>query len=150
MAEADIICEQRGASGFVVLNRPQALNALNFAMVAGLEGALVAWEHNPAIERVVITGAGERAFCAGGDIRLMHDLGRAGRHEEQLAFWHEEYRLNRRIARYPKPFISLLDGYVMGGGVGVSIHGSHRIAGDQIAFAMPEVSIGFFPDVGAT
>ena len=150
MAEADIICERRGAAGFVLLNRPQALNALNHAMVEGLDAALTRWEQDGAIERVVIAGAGERAFCAGGDIRLMHDLGRAGRHDEQLAFWREEYRLNRRIARYSKPFVALIDGFVMGGGVGVSIHGSHRIAGDRLAFAMPEVSIGFFPDVGAT
>ena len=150
MAEADIICEQRGAAGFVLLNRPQALNALTHGMVEGLDAALTAWEHDPSIERVVISGAGGRAFCAGGDIRLMHDLGRAGRHAEQLQFWREEYRLNRRIARYGKPYVALLDGYVMGGGVGVSLHGSHRIAGDRLAFAMPEVSIGFFPDVGAT
>jgi enoyl-CoA hydratase len=150
MAEADIICERRGAAGFVLLNRPQALNALNHAMVEGLDAALTRWEHDPAIERVVIAGAGERAFCAGGDIRLMHDLGRAGRHDEQLSFWRDEYRLNRRIARYGKPFVALMDGFVMGGGVGVSIHGSHRVAGDKLAFAMPEVSIGFFPDVGAT
>ena len=150
MAMSDIICERRGAAGFVLLNRPQALNALNHEMVRGLDAALEAWARDPAIERVVISGAGGRAFCAGGDIRLMHELGVAGRFDEQLDFYREEYRLNQRIARYPKPYVALLDGYVMGGGVGVSIHGSHRIAGDRLVFAMPEVSIGFFPDVGAT
>ena len=150
MAISDIICERRGAAGFVLLNRPQALNALNHDMVLGLDAALAAWAHDPAIERVVISGAGGRAFCAGGDIRLLYELGVAGRIAEQLDFYRDEYRLNQRIARYPKPYVALLDGYVMGGGVGVSIHGSHRIAGDRLAFAMPEVSIGFFPDVGAT
>ena len=119
-------------------------------MVLGLDAALAAWAHDPAIERVVISGAGGRAFCAGGDIRLLYELGVAGRFAEQLDFYRDEYRLNQRIARYPKPYVALLDGFVMGGGVGVSIHGSHRIAGDRLAFAMPEVSIGFFPDVGAT
>ena len=147
---SDIICEKRGAAGFVLLNRPQALNALNHDMVRGLGAALARWAEDPSVERVVISGAGGRAFCAGGDIRLMHELGVSGRHAEQLEFYREEYRLNQRIARYPKPYVALLDGYVMGGGVGVSIHGSHRIAGDGLVFAMPEVSIGFFPDVGAT
>jgi len=147
---SDIICEKRGAAGFVLLNRPQALNALNHEMVRGLDAALARWADDPSVARVVISGAGGRAFCAGGDIRLMHELGTAGRFAEQLDFYREEYRLNQRIARYPKPYVALLDGYVMGGGVGVSIHGSHRIAGDRLVFAMPEVSIGFFPDVGAT
>ena len=147
---SDIICERRGAAGFVLLDRPQALNALTHDMVRGLDAALELWADDPAIERVVISGAGGRAFCAGGDIRLMHELGSAARFDEQLDFYREEYRLNQRIARYPKPYVALLDGYVMGGGVGVSIHGSHRVAGEKLVFAMPEVSIGFFPDVGAT
>lgn len=150
MAEPDIICEKRGAAGFVLLNRPQALNALNGAMVAGLAAALDAWEPDAGIERVVVSGAGERAFCAGGDIRLMHDLGKAGDHAAQLRFWREEYILNQRIARYSKPYVALIDGFDMGGGVGISIHGSRRVAGSQLKFAMPEAGIGFFPDVGAT
>ena len=100
--------------------------------------------------RVVITAAGERAFSAGGDIRALYDLGRAGRQDEMLTFWREEYPLNTAIKRYPKPYVALIDGIVMGGGVGVSVHGSHRVAGDRFPFAMPEVGIGFFPDVGAT
>src|SRR5262249_52091319 len=95
-------------------------------------------------------GAGERAFSAGGDIRALYELGRAGRQEEALPFWRDEYTLNAFIKRYPKPYVALIDGIVMGGGVGVSIHGSHRVAGDKFQFAMPEVGIGFFPDVGAT
>ena len=150
MSEPELICERRGAAGCVLLNRPKALNALTPGMVAGLAAALDAWERDPAVERVVVRGAGERAFCAGGDIRLIHDLGKAGDHAAQMAFWRDEYRLNARIARYPKPYVSLIDGIVMGGGVGVSAHGSRRVAGDRYSFAMPEVSIGFFPDVGAS
>lgn len=148
--EPDIICDIRGSAGFVLLNRPKALNALNLVMVRELAKALDAWEHDPAVTRVVVTGAGEKAFCAGGDIRSLHDLGKAGQYDEMLAFWREEYILNARIKSYPKPYVALVDGIVMGGGVGVSLHGSHRIAGERWLFAMPEVGIGFFPDVGAT
>ncbi len=150
MADQDIICERRGASGFALLNRPKALNALNLDMVRALSRALTQWRDDPAVERVVVRGAGERAFCAGGDIRLIHEQGQAGDHAGQLAFWREEYRLNQMIARYPKPFVALMSGIVMGGGAGLSILGSHRVAGETLSFAMPEVSIGFCPDVGAT
>ncbi|MCB8820945.1 enoyl-CoA hydratase/isomerase family protein [Microvirga rosea] len=147
---ADILCETRGAAGFVTLHRPRALNALNLGMVREMMRALESWEHDPGVTRVVVTGAGEKAFCAGGDIRHLTELGKAGRREEALEFWREEYRLNALIKRYGKPYVSLIDGIVMGGGVGVSLHGSHRVAGDRYLFAMPEVGIGFFPDVGAT
>jgi enoyl-CoA hydratase len=99
---------------------------------------------------VVVTAAGGRAFSAGGDLRDVYDLGRAGRYDEALGFWRDEYRLNAAIKHFPKPYVALIDGIVMGGGVGISVHGSHRIAGDRFLFAMPEVGIGFFPDVGAT
>lgn len=148
--QAEIVCERRGAAGVVVLNRPKALNALSLAMVRELVHALDAWEHDPQVTRIVVTSASEKAFSAGGDIRALHDLGRAGRHAEMLAFWREEYILNARIQSYRKPYVSLIDGIVMGGGVGISLHGSHRIAGERYLFAMPEVGIGFFPDVGAT
>src|SRR5215217_950625 len=150
MAEAELLCERRGAAGLVTLNRPQALNALTHGMVLELSRALDEWADDPAVTRIVVTGAGERAFCAGGDIRHLYDLGKAGRHEEALRFWRDEYPLNVRIKRYPKPYVALIDGIVMGGGVGISLHGSHRVAGDRYQFAMPEVGIGFFPDVGAT
>lgn len=149
-AEAEILCETRGAAGVVILNRPKALNALSLGMVRELARALDAWEHDPQVTRIVVSSASEKAFSAGGDIRALHDLGRQGRHDEMLAFWREEYILNTRIKRYAKPYVSLIDGIVMGGGVGISLHGSHRIAGDRYLFAMPEVGIGFFPDVGAT
>lgn len=149
-AEPEILIEKRGRAGLVTLNRPKALNALTFGMVRELARALDAWEHDPQIACVVVTGAGEKAFCAGGDIRLLHDIGKAGRIEEARDFWREEYILNARIKAYPKPYVAIIDGIVMGGGVGVSLHGSHRIAGEKYLFAMPEVGIGFFPDVGAT
>jgi len=148
--EPEILCERRGAAGVVTLNRPQALNAITHGMVLELRRALDAWADDPAVTRVVVTAAGERAFCAGGDVRHLYDLGQAKRYGEALRFWRDEYALNVRIKRYPKPYISLIDGIVMGGGVGVSLHGSHRVAGERYQFAMPEVGIGFFPDVGAT
>ena len=148
--DQEIICERRGAAGYVLLNRPKALNALSHGMVRELARALDAWENDPAVTRIVVTASGEKAFCAGGDIRALHDLGKAGRQDEMLAFWREEYILNARIQSYPKPFLSLIDGIVMGGGVGISLHGRYRVAGERYLFAMPEVSIGFFPDVGAT
>ncbi|KUL94465.1 3-hydroxyisobutyryl-CoA hydrolase [Bosea sp. WAO] len=148
--DQEIICEKRGAAGYVLLNRPKALNALSHGMVRELARALDAWENDPAVTRIVVTASGEKAFCAGGDIRALHDLGKAGRQDEMLAFWREEYILNARIQSYPKPFLSLIDGIVMGGGVGISLHGRYRVAGERYLFAMPEVSIGFFPDVGAT
>jgi enoyl-CoA hydratase len=150
MSEAEVICERRGAAGLITLDRPQALNALTLTMVREMRRALDAWETDPAVTRIVVTGAGGKAFCAGGDIRRLYELGKAGRQAEALAFWREEYELNLRIQRYPKPYVALIDGIVMGGGVGVSLHGSHRVAGERYLFAMPEVGIGFFPDVGAT
>jgi enoyl-CoA hydratase len=146
----DILFEQRGTAGIVTLNRPKALNAITHEMVRALAAKLDAWAHDDAVTRVVVTANGERAFSAGGDIRALYDLVTAGRQQEALRFFREEYTLNTAIKRYPKPYVSLIDGIVMGGGVGVSIHGSHRVAGERYAFAMPEVGIGFFPDVGAT
>jgi enoyl-CoA hydratase len=146
----DILFERRGAAGIVTLNRPKALNAVTHAMVLALRAQLDQWADDPAVTRVVITAAGERAFSAGGDIRALYDLGKAGRHNEALQFWRDEYPLNAAIKNFRKPYVALIDGIVMGGGFGVSVHGSHRVAGDRFAFAMPEVGIGFFPDVGAT
>jgi len=150
MDEAEILFDRRGAAGLVTLNRPKALNAVTHGMVRRLRAQLDAWADDPAITRVVITAAGERAFSAGGDIRALTDLGRAGKRDEMLKFWRDEYPLNATIKNYRKPYVALIDGIVMGGGVGVSVHGSHRVAGDRFQFAMPEVGIGFFPDVGAT
>jgi enoyl-CoA hydratase len=147
---AEILFERRGTAGLVTLNRPQALNAVTHDMVRGLAVQLDRWANDPAVTRVVVMASGGRAFSAGGDIRALTDLGKAGRHDEALRFWRDEYALNTAIKRYPKPYVALIDGIVMGGGVGISVHGSHRVAGDRFLFAMPEVGIGFFPDVGAT
>jgi enoyl-CoA hydratase len=149
-SDSEILFERRGAAGVVTLNRPHALNAVTHNMVRLLAAKLGEWAKEPAITRVIVTAGGERAFSAGGDIRALHELGQSGRHVEALRFWREEYTLNTLIKRYPKPYVALIDGIVMGGGVGISIHGSHRVAGDRFQFAMPEVGIGFFPDVGAT
>ncbi|MEJ2376713.1 MAG: enoyl-CoA hydratase/isomerase family protein [Pseudolabrys sp.] len=146
----EILFERRGAAGLVTLNRPAALNAVTYGMVTGLRARLDAWAKDENITRVVIQAAGSRAFSAGGDIRHLYELGRAGKQDEMLQFWRDEYPLNAAIKNYPKPYVALIDGIVMGGGVGVSLHGSHRVAGDRFSFAMPEVGIGFFPDVGAT
>jgi enoyl-CoA hydratase len=150
LAEPEILFERRGVAGVVTLNRPQALNALTRNMVRQLRTRLEAWRNDPTISRVVVTAAPGRAFCAGGDLREIYDLGRAGRQNEALTFFREEYGLNATIKHYPKPYIALIDGIVMGGGVGISVHGSYRVATENLMFAMPEVGIGFFPDVGAT
>jgi enoyl-CoA hydratase len=148
--DAEALVERRGRAGVIVLNRPRALNALTLTMVRLIADALDRWERDSAVDRLVILGAGERAFCAGGDIRRLYDLGRAGDHDAQLTFWREEYQLDRRIKTYSKPIIVLADGITMGGGVGIMMNASHRVAGERFVFAMPEVGIGFFPDVGAT
>ncbi|MGL4239772.1 MAG: enoyl-CoA hydratase/isomerase family protein, partial [Beijerinckiaceae bacterium] len=126
------------------------LNALNMNMVAPVRVQLRAWAGDPAVTRIIIKGAGDRAFCAGGDIRALHDMGKAGELDHPRAFWREEYTLNYELRTYPKPVLALIDGIVMGGGVGMSLHGSHRVASEKLMFAMPEVGIGFFPDVGAS
>jgi enoyl-CoA hydratase len=149
-AQNEILFERRGAAGVVTLNRPQALNAVTHEMVRALRGTLEQWADDSEISRVVITAAPGRAFSAGGDIRALTDLGKAGKYDEAVQFWRDEYPLNAYIKSYRKPYVALIDGIVMGGGVGISIHGSHRVAGDRYQFAMPEVGIGFFPDVGAT
>ena len=149
-ADPHILIDRRGAAGLITLNRPQALNALTRSMIRRLRAILDAWREDADVTRVIVTAVPGRAFCAGGDLREIYDLGRAGRQAEALAFFREEYALNSAIKHYPKPHIALIDGIVMGGGVGISAHGSHRVAGEALAFAMPEVGIGFFPDVGAT
>lgn len=145
----EVLFARQGSIGLITLNRPAAMNALTHRMALAMDAQLGEWASDPAIGAVVVRGAGERAFCAGGDIRHLYETGlRDGR--ENFAFFADEYRLNHRIKRYPKPYVALMDGIVMGGGVGVSVHGSHRIAGDRTLFAMPEVGIGLFPDVGGT
>jgi enoyl-CoA hydratase len=148
--QPEVLFERRGAAGIITLDRPQALNALTVAAVRAIRPRLAEWAADPAVTRVVIRSGNERAFSAGGDIRALHELHEAGRIDEEIDFWREEYQLNAEIKRFPKPYVALIDGIVMGGGVGLSLHGSHRVAGDRYLFAMPEVGIGFFPDVGST
>lgn len=138
-----------GAIGLVTLNRPTVLNSLNHDIIRAMLQQLTVWATASAIKAVVITGAGERAFCAGGDLRFTYDLHKT-KNTAITAFFEDEYQLNSLIHHYPKPYIAFLDGITMGGGVGVSIHGSHRIATERLMFAMPETSIGLFPDVGGT
>lgn len=138
-----------GNLGMIILNRPAVLNSLNHSMVKAMYDQLQAWAVADHIKAVVIRAAEGRAFCAGGDLRLTYDRIRS--HDPIMAhFFHDEYLLNRFIFHFPKPYIALLDGITMGGGVGISIHGSHRVATERLLFAMPETGIGFFPDVGGT
>lgn len=147
---ADIRFERRGRLGVVVLDRPKALNALTHAMVRALGLQLLAWRDDPGVVAVLVEAVPGRAFCAGGDVREIVELCRAGRMAEATRFYRDEYRMNWRIRHYPKPWIALLDGITMGGGVGISVHGSHRVATEATLFAMPETGIGLFPDVGGT
>ncbi|MEX2009578.1 MAG: enoyl-CoA hydratase/isomerase family protein, partial [Dongiaceae bacterium] len=139
-----ILFERRGRLAVVTLNRPAALNALTLDMIRRLDRKLADWAVDPSVGAVVIRGAGGRAFCAGGDVRALYD----GDAEIRATFYRDEYRLDRRVFRFPKPYVALIDGVVMGGGVGVSVHGSHRVASERTLFAMPETGIGLFPDVG--
>lgn len=144
----DIRFERTGRAGIVTLSRPKSLNALTRPMVQALATALAAWEDDPSVAMVLVKAEG-RAFCAGGDITQVYEARRHGQ-PAPVAFFAEEYRLNAHIQRYRKPYLALIDGIVMGGGVGISFHGSHRILTEKAQFAMPEVGIGFFPDVGGS
>jgi enoyl-CoA hydratase len=143
----DIITGIAGRLGRIRLNRPKAINALTLGMIQDFQSALTSYESDPAVAAVLISGEGERGLCAGGDIRALYDHGRAGFGTE---FFAHEYRLNAHIASYTKPYIALMDGITMGGGVGISAHGAIRIVTERTKLAMPETGIGFFPDVGGT
>jgi enoyl-CoA hydratase len=145
----EVIIERIGSAGIVRLNRPKALNSLTLPMVRAMDAALRTFSADPAIAGVIVMGEGERGFCAGGDIRALHSSGRDGSGDAS-DFWRAEFRLNNAIAHYPKPYIALMDGITMGGGVGLSVHGSHRVVTERTRLAMPETGIGYFPDVGAT
>ncbi|CDZ78927.1 putative enoyl-CoA hydratase echA8 [Legionella massiliensis] len=145
----DIAFSREGNLGLVNLNRPQALNALSLAMIKALQQQLLQWEDDHSIHAVVVQAEGEKAFCAGGDVRWLYDEGLAKSPEQMQFFWHE-YRLNHYIHQFKKPYIPLMDGITMGGGVGISLHGSHPVATERFVFAMPETGIGFFPDIGAS
>ena len=145
----ELIVRQEGSAGRLTLNRRRALNAVSLDMVHGMLAALESWQTDETVRVVIVDGAGERGLCAGGDIRALY---KSGQEQDGVAqkFWADEYKLNALIANYPKPYVAIMDGIVMGGGVGVSVHGSHRIATEKTLFAMPETGIGLFPDVGGT
>ncbi len=144
----EVLFERAGGLGVIILNRPEALNALTLGMCHAISAQLHLWREDSTVRSVTVKGAG-RAFCAGGDIRALYDLGLA-KDEYPYRFYHDEYRLNALIKHFEKPYIALLDGIVMGGGVGVSVHGAHRIVSENLRFAMPETGIGLFPDVGGS
>lgn len=148
-SENEILFDQDGGAALITLNRPKALNALTHEMVEDMHPRLKGWADDESVRVVIVRGAGDRAFCAGGDIRKLYDEGLAGG-QYPYDFYHDEYRLNVDIHYYAKPYISFLNGIVMGGGCGVSIPGSHRVATENITFAMPETGIGLFPDVGGS
>lgn len=145
----DQIPGQQGDVGLITLNRPQALNALSYFMIQQLRQQLQRWQDDVTIKAVMIKANGEKAFCAGGDILALYNASKE-QHTTLLKFFNEEYSLNRLIKHYSKPYIALLHGITMGGGVGISIHGSHRVASESFLFAMPETAIGFFPDIGGS
>ncbi|WP_062119973.1 enoyl-CoA hydratase/isomerase family protein [Aureimonas sp. AU40] len=146
---APVVTYTEGALGRIHLNRPKALNSLTLEMVRLISDGLDALEADGAIRPIALTGEGDRALCAGGDIKMIWSLGRSDP-AAAMAFWAAEYRLNARIARLRKPWVALMDGICMGGGVGLSVHGSHRVVTERTRFAMPETRIGYFPDVGGT
>jgi enoyl-CoA hydratase len=146
---SSVLVERTGSLAHIRLNRPKALNSLTLDMVRKISGALDDFEADPRIATVLLTGEGDRGLCAGGDIRALYESGRAGT-DLAATFWREEYRLNARIKNFSKPYVAIMDGITMGGGVGLSAHGSHRIATERTRLAMPETGIGFFPDVGGS
>ena len=147
--EPEIVFSRAGGIGRVLLNRPKALNALTLEMSHALEDQLRGWAIDEGVQAVLVRAAGDRAFSAGGDIRRLYEAGKSGS-DYPYRFWADEYRLDALIKHYPKPYIALIDGIVMGGGVGISIHGSHRVVTEHALFAMPETGIGLFPDVGGS
>jgi enoyl-CoA hydratase len=148
-AEPDLIVRCEGGAGVIRLNRPKAINAMTLEMSLGIDAALDRFEADPAVALVLLEGAGERGLCAGGDIRGLYESSRSGGDLGKV-FWRQEYMMNARIARFPKPYVAFMDGLVMGGGVGLSAHGRHRVVTERTRLAMPEVGLGFFPDVGGT
>jgi enoyl-CoA hydratase len=147
--EPDLIVRREGAAGVIRLNRPKAINAVTLEMFRDIDKALNRFEADSAVGLILLEGAGERGLCAGGDIRALYESSQV-RGDLGKILWREEYILNARIAKFAKPYVAFMDGIVMGGGVGLAAHGSHRVVTDRTKLAMPEVGLGFFPDVGGT
>jgi enoyl-CoA hydratase len=150
MTDAPLLATQAGGVGHLRLNRPRALNALDHPMVQAMARALAAWRDDPAVRLILLEGEGGRAFCAGGDVRQGRQMLVEGNGAALIDFLAEEYALNGAIAALEKPWVSLIDGVCMGGGIGVSVHGSHRVVTEYALLAMPETTIGLFPDVGSS
>lgn len=148
MEDAEVLFSVRGAVGHIVLNRPRAINALTQGMVTAVSAQLELWAADDSVHSVVLTGAGERGLCAGGDIVAMYRDATAGDGSAAERFWRDEYAMDARIARYPKPFVAIMDGVTLGGGVGISAHASHRVVTERSRVGMPETTIGYVPDVG--
>ena len=146
----DINIRVTGRAGRITFTRTKALNAMSYDMCMAIDAALRAWRSDPAVELVVIDAEGDKAFCAGGDIAELYDTGTKGDYDYGRTFWRDEYRTNALIFEYPKPIVSFMQGFTMGGGVGIGCHGSHRVVGESSKIAMPEVGIGLVPDVGGT
>jgi enoyl-CoA hydratase len=149
VAEPDLIARREGAVGVIRLNRPKAINAVTLQMFCDIDKALDAFEADPDVRVILLEGAGERGLCAGGDIRALYESSKVHGDLGKI-LWREEYILNARIAKFPKPYVAFMDGIVMGGGVGLSAHSRHRVVTERTKLAMPEVGLGFFPDVGGT
>lgn len=149
-AEPSLIAEREGVAGRLVMNRPKALNALTLEMIRAFAAAIAAWKDDAAVELVVLEGAGGRAFCAGGDVRAVREASIAGDRAAVEAFFSEEYAVNTGIATFPKPWVSLIDGVCMGGGIGVAVHNGPRVVTEHALVAMPETAIALFPDVGTS
>src|ERR1700739_1303754 len=148
-AEPDLIARREGSAGIIRLNRPKAINAVTLEMFRDIDKALDTFEADPAVAVIVLEGAGERGLCAGGDIRALYESSKV-RGDLGKILWREEYILNARIAKFAKPYVAFMDGIVMGGGVGLSAHSRYRVVTEKTKLAMPEVGLGFFPDVGGT
>jgi enoyl-CoA hydratase len=149
-AEATVILQREGAAATLLMNRPRALNALDLPMIEAFADAIPALRADPAVALAILEGAGGKAFCAGGDVRRIRELALAGDTAGVEAFFAGEYAVNAAIANFGKPWISLIDGVCMGGGIGVSVHGSHRVVTEHAMLAMPETAIALFPDVGTS
>jgi enoyl-CoA hydratase len=149
VVEPDLIARREGSAGIIRLNRPKAINAVTLEMFRDIDKALDQFEADPAVAVIVLEGAGERGLCAGGDIRALWESSKVQGDLGKI-LWREEYILNARIKKFPKPYVAFMDGIVMGGGVGLSAHSSHRVVTERTKLAMPEVGLGFFPDVGGT
>jgi enoyl-CoA hydratase len=148
-AEPDVIARREGFAGIIRLNRPKTINAVTVEMFRDIDKALDRFEADPSVAVIVLEGAGDRGLCAGGDVRALYESSKVGGDLGKI-LWREEYILNARIAKFPKPYVAFMDGIVMGGGVGLSAHSRHRVVTDRTKLAMPEVGLGFFPDVGGT